>query len=272
GARGRRPRAAPLDRPLLARMARRVAPGPSRVGRRLRSLRRLARASRRAQRQSLLPRRRRGARRLESRVRRQPARRPRRVAPEPSARRRPGAVGARARLLRAVGARRRLLRVPRRAPDPADGAARAPVPARAGGGRACVGRARARTRTYPCGVIRPAGPQDVRFLRDMLRHAYFWRIDESAELPVARYVTGWGREGDSGFVAIDELQPVGAAWYRLFPRREPGFGFVDERTPELTVAVVPSRRGKGIGHELMEALLAQARSEGYDAVSLSAPH
>jgi len=134
-----------------------------------------------------------------------------------------------------------------------------------------VGRARARPASYPCGVIRPAGPQDVRFLRDMLRHAYFWRIDESADLPVARYVTGWGREGDSGFVAIDELQPVGAAWYRLFPRRTPGFGFVDERTPELTVAVVPSRRGKGIGHELMEALLAQARSEGYDALSLSSP-
>ena len=120
-------------------------------------------------------------------------------------------------------------------------------------------------------MIRPAGPQDVRFLRDMLRHAYFWRIDESAELPVARYVTGWGREGDSGFVAIDELQPVGAAWYRLFGRREPGFGFVDERTPELTVAVVPSRRGKGIGHELMEALLEHARREGYDALSLSSP-
>ena len=84
-------------------------------------------------------------------------------------------------------------------------------------------------------------------------------------------MTGWGREGDSGFIAIDDLQPVGAAWYRLFPRREPGFGFVDERTPELTVAVVPSRRGKGIGHELMEALLAQARREDYDALSLSAP-
>ena len=112
-----------------------------------------------------------------------------------------------------------------------------------------MGRARAGPASYPSAVIRPAGPQDVRFLRDMLRHAYFWRIDESAELPVARYVTGWGREGDSGFVAIDELQPVGAAWYRLFP----------------------SRRSKGIGHELLEALLAQARREGYSALSLSSP-
>ena len=28
-------------------------------------------------------------------------------------------------------------------------------------------------------VIRPAGPQDVPFLRDMLRHAYYWRVDEA---------------------------------------------------------------------------------------------
>ena len=119
-------------------------------------------------------------------------------------------------------------------------------------------------------MIRQAGPQDVRFLRDMLRHAYFWRIDESAELPVARYVTGWGREGDSGFVAIDELQPVGAAWYRLFTAREPGFGFIDESTPELTIAVVPGRRGGGLGGQLMEALLERARTEGHKSISLSA--
>ena len=40
-------------------------------------------------------------------------------------------------------------------------------------------------------MIRPAGPQDVPFLRDMLRHAYYWRVDrvsESGEPPVRRYV------------------------------------------------------------------------------------
>ena len=51
-------------------------------------------------------------------------------------------------------------------------------------------------------MIRPAGTQDVRFLRDMLRHAYFWRIDESAELPVARYVTGC-RLNVSGGLELD---------------------------------------------------------------------
>jgi len=118
-------------------------------------------------------------------------------------------------------------------------------------------------------MIRAAGPQDVRFLRDMLRHAYYWRIDESADLPVARYVIGWGRPGDAGLVALDDANPVGAAWYRLFPRAEAGFGFVDESTPELTIAVVPSRRGKGFGHELMTGLLERARRGGYQALSLS---
>jgi ribosomal protein S18 acetylase RimI-like enzyme len=118
-------------------------------------------------------------------------------------------------------------------------------------------------------MIRAAGPQDVRFLRDMLRHAYYWRMNESADLPVARYVLNWGRPGDEGLVALDDANPVGAAWYRLFPREEAGFGFVDESTPELTSAVVPSRRGKGFGHELMTGLLEKARRAGYDALSLS---
>jgi len=107
-------------------------------------------------------------------------------------------------------------------------------------------------------VIRHAGPQDVRFLRDMLKHAYHWRLNADPDLPVARYVNNWGRPGDAGLVAW-EAGPVGAAWYRLFPASAPGFGFVDEETPELTIAVVPSRRGSGLGGE-----------EGHQAISLSA--
>jgi GNAT superfamily N-acetyltransferase len=120
-------------------------------------------------------------------------------------------------------------------------------------------------------VIRPAGPQDVRFLRDMLRHAYFWRMDRELDDPVFRYVRNWGREGDFGLVALEGGNPVGAAWYRLFREKAPGFGFVDESTPELTVAVVPARRGQGFGHELLEGLLSRARGHGFPAISLSAP-
>jgi GNAT superfamily N-acetyltransferase len=120
-------------------------------------------------------------------------------------------------------------------------------------------------------VIRPAGPQDVRFLRDMLRHAYFWRMGREVEDPVYRYVRNWGRRGDFGLVALADGNLVGAAWYRLFREAEPGFGFVDEATPELTLAVVPARRGQGFGHELLEGLLARAREDALPAISLSAP-
>jgi ribosomal protein S18 acetylase RimI-like enzyme len=120
-------------------------------------------------------------------------------------------------------------------------------------------------------VIRQAGPQDVRFLRDMLKHAYHWRLNEDPDLPVARYVNNWGRPGDAGLVAW-EAGPVGAAWYRLFPASAPGFGFVDEQTPELAIAVVPSRRGRGFGHELLSGLLERAREDGFGAISLSVAH
>ena len=121
-------------------------------------------------------------------------------------------------------------------------------------------------------MIRPAGRQDIPFLRDMLRHAYYWRasaVAETGEPPLRRYVERWGRPGDSGLIAIDEFQPVGGAWYRLFRKEDPGYGFVDEETPELSIAVVPSRRGRGFGHELLTSLLDCARKDGFEAISLS---
>ena len=118
-------------------------------------------------------------------------------------------------------------------------------------------------------MIRSAGAQDLPFLRDMLRHAYYARWGSEADVPLERYVAGWGRPGDSALVAIDEFQPVAAAWYRLFEADEPGYGFVDADTPELTIAVVPSRRGRGLGEQLLSALLEQAQAEGYVQISLS---
>jgi ribosomal protein S18 acetylase RimI-like enzyme len=119
-------------------------------------------------------------------------------------------------------------------------------------------------------VIRRGDAIDVPFLRDMLHHAYYWREnDPEAADPVARYVANFGRRGDAAVIAIEEHRRVGAAWYRLFTPDEPGFAFLDERTPEVSIAAVPSMRGRGIGSQLLDALLARARREGYGALSLS---
>ncbi len=120
-------------------------------------------------------------------------------------------------------------------------------------------------------MIRRGNRSDLPFLRDMVRHAYYWRwaVPETADVPASRYVEGWGRPGDRAVIAIDAGFPVGAAWYRLFPSDAPGYGFLDDRTPELTIAVVPSRRGRGLGRDLLAALLEQARRDGYGAISLS---
>lgn len=125
--------------------------------------------------------------------------------------------------------------------------------------------------------IRPARHKDAAFLRQMLYEAASWNPDWPrepieevlAEPLLARYVEDWGRAGDEGVVAEEGGEPVGAAWFRLFTLEEPGFGFVDEKVPELAIAVVPLHRRKGIGTRLLQALIERAREDGYASVSLS---
>ncbi len=119
-------------------------------------------------------------------------------------------------------------------------------------------------------MIRKGSAADVPFMKSMLAHAYGWRVNAlDAEIPLTRYVDNWGRAGDLAIVAHETGNRVGAAWLRLFTESEPGYGFVDEQTPELSIAIVPSRRRHGLGQELIDALLAAAREAGYSAVSLS---
>ena len=60
---------------------------------------------------------------------------------------------------------------------------------------------------------------------------------------------------------------MGAVWLRLLKGEAGGYGYVDDRTPELGIAVLPDYRGQGIGTRLLEQLLRDATS--YDAISLS---
>jgi ribosomal protein S18 acetylase RimI-like enzyme len=125
--------------------------------------------------------------------------------------------------------------------------------------------------------IRPATDQDVQFLKKMLYEAARWNPDWPrepieevlADPMLVRYHDAWGRPGDGGMIAEFDGRPVGAAWYRQFTADAPGYGFVDEKVPELSIAVAPLHRRKGIGEALLRSCMVQAREEGFQALSLS---
>jgi ribosomal protein S18 acetylase RimI-like enzyme len=126
-------------------------------------------------------------------------------------------------------------------------------------------------------TILPIAPDDLPFVREMLHAAAFWRdlagappIDEALRQPgLGVYVDGWGRPGDAGLIARVRGTPTGAVWVREFRGDDRGYGFVDERTPELSIAVAPLHRGSGIGRCLLTAMLVELRLRGVDQVSLS---
>ncbi len=113
-------------------------------------------------------------------------------------------------------------------------------------------------------TIRKAAASDEAFLREMLYVALFVPPDRPPFPPdvvdqpeLARYVDGFGtRDGDAGFVAEFDGRAIGAAWVRQLSDDEPGYGFVDAATPELSIAVIEEHRGRDVGTTLMEALLA----------------
>ena len=126
-------------------------------------------------------------------------------------------------------------------------------------------------------LIRDAKPDDFAFLERMWHAAAFWQpevfalsIEDARRVPeIARYIEGFGRAGDVALIAEDGGAPVGAVWYRRFTVDDPGYGFVDEDTPEVAIAVDTPARGRGVGTALMEALIDRAKREGLTALSLS---
>lgn len=66
-------------------------------------------------------------------------------------------------------------------------------------------------------------------------------------------MAGWPRPDDGGVVAIAAGYPIGAAWWRFFTKRDPGYGFVADDVPELSMAVVHAWRGRGVGRTLIRA-------------------
>jgi ribosomal protein S18 acetylase RimI-like enzyme len=123
---------------------------------------------------------------------------------------------------------------------------------------------------------RPAELGDFTFLATMLGEAAVWRPDKHtptadevmADPRYAMYLNGWPRQRDYGLIAEHD-GPVGAAWYRTYTEASHGHGFVAEDVPELSIAVIASRRREGIGRRLLVALMEASIAQGYRALSLS---
>jgi len=109
-------------------------------------------------------------------------------------------------------------------------------------------------------VIRPAVRIDLEVLWGFLAMAAYEPDAEAAKVDprVAKYLVGWQRPGDFGFIAEQNGEIIGAAWARRFSAEELKSPYGDEETPKVSIGVNPNARGKGVGEKLMRALIGEA--------------
>ncbi|MEO1053086.1 MAG: GNAT family N-acetyltransferase [Bacteroidota bacterium] len=125
--------------------------------------------------------------------------------------------------------------------------------------------------------IRPLKPSESDFLADMLYEAIF--IPEGHDpLPrevikdksLSKYIENWRKDNfDIALVMEVNNQPVGVIWGRLLTGESKGFGYVDDKTPELSMAVKDEYRNQGIGTKLIKAIASEYQKIGVEYLSLS---
>ncbi|MEL6659757.1 MAG: GNAT family N-acetyltransferase [Bacteroidota bacterium] len=125
--------------------------------------------------------------------------------------------------------------------------------------------------------IRPLDPEEIPFVKEMMYEALFVRPGQAPfprdilERPeLAKYIADWGRHSyDQAIVALSREQLVGAVWGRLFSAEQAGYGFIDEHTPEITIAIKKEFRAQAIGTLLLQAIEIPYLEMGVPALSLS---
>ncbi len=121
--------------------------------------------------------------------------------------------------------------------------------------------------------------KDVPFLEEMLYEAVFWNqpkirpsLNELFLNPdISKIFKEWDNQnGDFSLIAINEHnQLIGAIWYRFWTNENHSYGFINEKTPEIGIALIPEMRSQGIGTELMKRTMMHAKKLRIRKISLS---
>lgn len=92
-------------------------------------------------------------------------------------------------------------------------------------------------------------------------------LDGRPEL--AHYYTLFDASRDFGVAAVEGDAVQAVAWVVFLPADDPGYGFVDESTPELGITAFEGHRGRGLGSAVLDAVIDEARRRGVPGISLS---
>ena len=122
-------------------------------------------------------------------------------------------------------------------------------------------------------MLRLMDPSEYDLLRDFLYEAIFIpagveppprSIVERPELRI--YYDGFGTgAADYCIVAEEDGRIVGAVWSRIMN----DYGHIDDSTPSLAISLYKDYRGRGLGTELMKAIISLLADKGFERVSLA---
>lgn len=122
-------------------------------------------------------------------------------------------------------------------------------------------------------IYREANENDIPFMRTMLIESCLASdveaisVDNLYEYPETEInIKGWNFRTEPGMIAETEAsEPVGAVWLRNLP--ELGHS-VNEYLPEITIAVSPLYRQKGIAGNLLQEFYKKCSEKGIMCISL----
>ena len=126
-------------------------------------------------------------------------------------------------------------------------------------------------------IIREIKHNEIAFLKEMLYMALYVPEGQPPfpksildNPDISKYINHWGTlPNDLALVAVFNDELIGAIWGRTFSKSNAGFGFIDENTPEICMAVKEKFRNRGIGAKLIDEISKIYFSKGIKSISLS---